>query len=293
MTRVRGGEGTARRGPPPREAGEDRAAVRRFLASLRDGTPLAASRVALVVAHPDDETIALGARLPRLPGITVVHVTDGAPRSGGAAQAHGFPDPEAYAAARRRELGQAMSLAGVPSESLVALGVPDQGTPGRMAEVARRLADLLDARGIEVAVTHAYEGGHPDHDATAFAVHEAARLLAARGRPVGIVEAPFYHLAPDGSWAIQAFCDEAPGPSVALPLDEAGRALKRAMLDAHATQAGVLSMMRLDAERLREAPAHDFARLPNGGALLYERHGWGLTGERWLDLVRRAREELP
>jgi N-acetylglucosamine malate deacetylase 2 len=36
--------------------------------------------VAVVVAHPDDETIGCGAILRRLPLVRLVHVTDGAPR---------------------------------------------------------------------------------------------------------------------------------------------------------------------------------------------------------------------
>src|SRR6185437_9724842 len=38
--------------------------------------------------------------------------------------------------------------------------------------------------------THAYEGGHPDHDAVAFAVHAACRLSDI---PPAIVEMPYYH----------------------------------------------------------------------------------------------------
>ena len=44
-----------------------------------------------------------------------------------------------------------------------------------------------------VVLTHAYEGGHPDHDAVAFAVHRAARRTSA-----AVVEMPFYHAGPDG-----------------------------------------------------------------------------------------------
>jgi LmbE family N-acetylglucosaminyl deacetylase len=51
------------------------------------------------------------------------------------------------------------------------LGIPDQAASLGLAGLARRLAVQLAASGAEVVVTHAYEGGHPDHDATAFAVH--------------------------------------------------------------------------------------------------------------------------
>jgi hypothetical protein len=32
--------------------------------------------------------------------------------------------------------------------------------------------------------------------------------------------------------------------------------------------------------------------LPHGGALLYERENWGLTGARWLELAADAYREL-
>ena len=38
--------------------------------------------LAVVVAHPDDEMIGLGSRLSELGGVTLVYVTDGAPRDG-------------------------------------------------------------------------------------------------------------------------------------------------------------------------------------------------------------------
>ena len=39
-------------------------------------------RLAVVIAHPDDEALALGARLPRQRGSIFLHITDGAPSSG-------------------------------------------------------------------------------------------------------------------------------------------------------------------------------------------------------------------
>jgi LmbE family N-acetylglucosaminyl deacetylase len=252
----------------------------------------AAREVALVVAHPDDETIGAGAQFPHLRGLTVVHVTDGAPRNGADATAYGFALPGSYAAARRREVEAALACAGVGTEALVGLGVPDQEASLRLAEVAHALVRIFSERRIQLVLTHAYEGGHPDHDAVAFAVHAARRLLAAStGERIGIVEMPFYRA--DGSgWARQRFMPDPQHPEIAIPLSEADRALKRRMLDAHETQRGALAPFMLDCERFRAAPDYDFSEPPNGGQLLYERYPWGMTGARWRELAQRALAEL-
>ena len=52
-----------------------------FLENLRSPTRamIDARQIAVVTAHPDDETIGCGAQLSRLSGVTVVTVTDGTP----------------------------------------------------------------------------------------------------------------------------------------------------------------------------------------------------------------------
>ncbi len=263
----------------------------RFLEKLADPdrSRLTEGTVALVLAHPDDETIALGSQLPRIADLTVVVVTDGAPRDGQDARAHGFVGPADYAETRRKELLCALALAGVEPGQVIRYGIPDQEAVLHLSDIVGRLAELL-AR-FDLVVTHAYEGGHPDHDAVAFAVAAACRLIAEEGAVApAILEAPFYHAHRDG-WGIQTFCDIPAGgdPGVDLELRPAERRLKRWMMDAHVTQRRVLALFSDSVERVRAAPDHDFERPANGGALLYERFGWGITGEIWSRSVREAR----
>jgi LmbE family N-acetylglucosaminyl deacetylase len=262
----------------------------RFLAQIADPTrPRISGRVVVVVAHPDDETLGCGALLPRLDDVRLVHVTDGAPRSGLDAARAGFSSPEAYAAARQRELAAALALAGVPITRCIGLGIADQATATQLAAIARRLVPLIaDA---EIVLTHSYEGGHPDHDATAAAIEAACRLLGG-GRAPAIVEMPFYRADSTGSgWIRQSFAEDGPAATF-LRLSDVERARKRAMLDAHASQRATLESFGAADEVFRPAPARDFSAPPPGGLVLYDSFGWAMTGARFNDVVREAWREL-
>lgn len=254
--------------------------------------PLREAGLFAVLAHPDDETIALGGQLARLPGIRLVHVTDGAPRGGEDARAHGFDGPEAYAQARRCELKAAVAPAGLLPEALIALGVPDQEASLRLIEIAHRLAGVFRDEGASVVFTHAFEGGHPDHDGTAFAVHAACGLLRPFGLAPALIEMPFYRLGPSGEWLKQCFVPMPGVSAVELDLSDEQRQAKQRMLAAHRSQAAVLEMFSAEVERFRPAPRYDFTQPPNGGRLLYEAYGWGMNGARWQALARAALVEL-
>jgi N-acetylglucosamine malate deacetylase 2 len=256
-----------------------------FLRRLSSDLAEIAVPVAVVVAHPDDETIGCGAVLRRLPLVRVVHVTDGAPRNMSDAVRLGLSSRESYAMVRSAELTAALALAGVPSWRHVSLGITDQTAAFALEELVHRLEPLLCP--VRIVVTHVFEGGHPDHDAAAFAVHAACAVIAGRGPCPQIIEMPFYR-AGNAGWALQSFVPRGELAETVVVLSEDEQELKRHMIAAHISQRASLSSFRLDRERFRLAPAYDFRELPNGGALLYERYHWGMNGALWRELAAGA-----
>jgi LmbE family N-acetylglucosaminyl deacetylase len=252
------------------------------------GDEVCAAPVMIVVAHPDDEVIMLGSRLPILSDATIVHVTDGAPRNGEDARGHGFGLVEEYARQRRMELLSALALAGIPTERTVELGFTDQEAALNLAELTGRVTDWLRKHPVEIVVTHAYEGGHPDHDATAFAVHAACQLI---DDPIPIVEASSYHNSAKG---IEVGCFLASNDSdgVRVSLTPSQRELKRRMMDCFATQKQTLLYFPVEVECFRLAPRYDFTSRPHQRVLFYEQFNWGMTGERFCTLAAEAQRAL-
>lgn len=267
------------------------------------------ARVMIVVAHPDDETIGMGAQLCRLGDVTLVHTTDGAPRDGEDARAYGFARPEDYAAARRAELAAALCAGTAAGVRAFGLGIPDKQSWRDLAGLTERIADLLRAERPAAVFTHAYEGGHPDHDAAAFAVSCACRFI---DNPLPIVEIPLYHRGP-GRLVMGQFLQPSsrrkPGSTdprteplndgsplspgrplcgeTIIPLSEEEIQRKRRMVACFTTQRWLLEQFDLSAERFRLAPDYDFTEPPHPGELHYETLGWGISGDDW----RRAAAE--
>jgi LmbE family N-acetylglucosaminyl deacetylase len=250
-------------------------------------------RVLVVVAHPDDEAIGAGAVLRGLPGVTVVHVTDGAPLDDTYAKGRGYESREAYAAARRNEVVAALSVIGLPEDRVRSLGLVDGEAAFHLVELCHKVADLFDELEPDVVLTHPYEGGHSDHDSTAFAVHLAAGMLLRQGQKAPIIlELTSYHNY-RGYRRFFSFLPTFKSSRIrTVYLSDEDQRVKREMFDQFSSQLPVLEKFPLEVERFRQAPRYLFTVPPHDGELDYERLCRRITGAEWRANAERALEEL-
>lgn len=267
-----------------------------------------AARVLLVAAHPDDETIGAGGLLQRLNNATVVHVTDGCPLDPRLRSDPYHDAPVAYGSRRRREVLAALTIAAISNRRIVRLGLVDQEVANSMAALAVFLARLVRRTHARAIITHAYEGGHPDHDATAFAARGACELLSRSGagaeRPPSnsealeaaatpaLIEMTSYHLGGETLESARFLPNSNEADTQRLSLTPSERRKKRAMFDCFVSQRSVLAAFDPDADELfRPAPLYDFSVPPHPPPLHYERLGWS-SHASFCRNVRRSQRQL-
>jgi LmbE family N-acetylglucosaminyl deacetylase len=221
-------------------------------------------RVLLVVSHADDEVAWAASRLSYLRDhVTIVYVSDGAPRSAAALTESGFASSEEYAAARREERDRALALMEITPAQVHELRCVDQQAKYHLAALGRQIGALLDSCAPDIVLTHAYEGGHVDHDSTAYAVHRAvdARRRAGSAAPV-IIEFAAYHRR-FGRQRMLRFLPARRCACRTVVLSPAMRQLKQRLFACFPTQARVLRYVPLSVERFRVAPRYDFRQPAN------------------------------
>jgi N-acetylglucosamine malate deacetylase 2 len=247
--------------------------------------------ITIVVAHPDDETIGAGVLLGHLPYASLVIATDGAPRDRRYWPPEIVGSREQYAQTRRREIEEALAQIGWERSRIAWLGFADQELTDNLEQAAGALSAVLFELRPELIVTQPFEGGHPDHDATAFIVHAAAALYqrAGLGGPA-LVEMTSYHGAA-GRWIFGSFLG-AKNTTLELRLTAEEVARKRSMLAAYRSQAGVLGRVDRFDEHFRLAPSYDFGQPPHTPPLLYESMGWPMQAQQFCRAARHAARAL-
>lgn len=245
-----------------------------LLARIKAGTAID-QPIAIVGAHPDDETLGLGSRFAAIKHLRLIQITDGAPRDLIDAKKHGFADWQGYGAAREAEVACALKTLGAANADRRRYGVPDKQALDNLPEIVDRL--VADLSGRAAVITHPFEHGHPDHDAVALAVSLACRKLG-DAAPLRL-EFASYHLA-EGIRVFGRFRAESGPPETEIVLTPAELARKQQAIACFKTQAELLQHFPLTAERLRPAPNYDFLRAP--GPALYEELEAMTTSAQWL-----------
>jgi len=222
-------------------------------------------RILVAVAHADDETLGCFSVLrAHGPDVHILHATDSAPRDLKYAWRSGFATRASYQAARHAELEGLLAKAGIPENRYHCLGLADQEAPVYWPQIRKYVQEF----GADRVYTHAYEGGHPDHDAVA---------LALTGLP-NVWEFPLYH-AFGAEFVPHSFVDGEAETVVEFSPEEQRE--KREWLACFPSQKRVLDLFPVERELFRPARAYDFSKPPHEGELYYERRKLGWTWPEW------------
>jgi len=213
-------------------------------------------RTLLVTAHPDDEAIGAGILLQRLPAAALVCCTNGAPDTERFWREKGFHSREQYGEARRRELGEAAKRARLAFATM--LDIKDQELYLHLPYAIDCVCERIREWQPESIVTHAYEGGHPDHDAASFVSSVAGARYS-----LPVWEMPLYH-GPSVAKVRQRFRDDS-----AEIVEIAGSPIelerKWQLWAAHASQLPVLQRFDINLPELfRPQPRYDYTSPADG-----------------------------
>ena len=245
----------------------------------------------VIAAHPGDEIVGAGCLISKLGNVSVVHVTDGA-RDVEVARAAGFEDVASYAEARKQECVDALTLANVSEDHVIDFAAPDTSACDCLSDLTKRIAHHLQESRADIVLTHPYEGGHPDHDATALATHAALQLMKQNGfKPPTLFEMAL-HPGNDEISKVTEFLPGAEGETTTLVLDQHATELKRRMFECLKSQQQSIQSSPLGYEKFRLPPEYDFSAPPQKGKLHYENFDWAPRSEEWLVRARNAMNDL-
>jgi N-acetylglucosamine malate deacetylase 2 len=215
-------------------------------------------RILVLAAHPDDETIACAGLLQRAAKSLVVFAVDGAPPHYGFEKK--FGSLQRYSEVRFAEAFRALSF--VPRCSILRLSrsdgtyFPDQHLFLELPEAFDSLLKIARQFSPDHLVSHAFEGGHLDHDACHILAWRAAKALNLQN-----LEFPLYWKSGDGRDVFQQFrahCED----EFVVQLSQKEHRIKRRMFSEYRSQKNLMSVFRLDPERFRPVLPADCAEPP-------------------------------
>ena len=215
------------------------------------GSPL------VLVAHPDDESVGCGMLLQGIKAAGILLCTDGGPAIARPWYMRVLHSRTRYSGKRLAEFRSASHIAGV-RYTCEMKGIQDQLLYKSLERAAGFLADYIVQYRPDAILSHAFEGGHPDHDCCAFLAHWAGRKFS-----LPVWEMPLYYRpAPSSPLVYQRFlCCY--GNEVELFAEPDKLLRKTMMLSEHRSQAGVISRFDKTREVFRPQPAYDFSVNPN------------------------------
>jgi LmbE family N-acetylglucosaminyl deacetylase len=150
------------------------------------------------------------------------------------------------------------------------LNIADQELYRNLHSAIGQVAEIARAADLTSIVTHAYEGGHPDHDSCSFIAAVAGRRLE-----IPVWEMPLYHRA-GGNINRQRFV--AGDAELVLTPTDTEYARKKKMAAQYASQGDVIRAFPEREERFRRQPIYNYAHPPHTGQLNYEAWQWPITG---------------
>ncbi|MGE5457803.1 MAG: PIG-L deacetylase family protein [Methanococcaceae archaeon] len=251
-----------------------------------------AKRIMIAAAHPDDEIIGMGGRLPGMNICAVVHLTDGAPRNMIDVNSAGFHRRREYVLKRRNELFMALNLAGIDKSKCLRLNCADQETSFNLPELTMQLKEIISDVKPDIIFTHPYEGGHPDHDSTSFAVNIACMVLnKEKGQCPALKEFTSY-FSLGGEMRTFDFIPHHCIETEIYYLTPEQIQLKKKMFECFETQKKVLAYFPVEVEMSRNTPVYNFSLPPHNGKLYYELFNWGISGTKWRENASAALQVL-
>lgn len=242
-------------------------------------------RCAVIVAHPSDEVFGAGGLITRLKDVKILHVT-GITSGDKAAPVSGDTR------LRTNECAQALSLLDIPSKNIIEFGVTNTNGSQVLVALTKKIAAFLQQSATDIVLTHPYEGGHPDHDATAFATHAAIQLLKRNGFAMPVLFEIAVRPTHDGLKRVLDFLPGSWREATTWVLDEKSKTLKKKMLECLSLESAGVNTVSLKAERFRRPPDYDFTHPSLTGKAYYENFMSGITGDQWASLARRAWADL-